>query len=167
MIGNAHQPREEEDRWVLPTGEGVVTQLKIDFAFGFTIEQWIHIRISQPFVVHANSGPIEVDPEGDPESMGRLIGLHQAVVTDASVHKDGSLTVAFSDGRTLRVPTGTRYEAFEVEGAWPREESWRPGRAPSGVRQSPTSGARWRGLQATASSGEEPFDATVPTAHRS
>jgi hypothetical protein len=109
----------------LPTGEGVVTQLQIDFAFGFTIEQWLHVRIGEPFIVQTNAGPIECDPEGRPESIGRLIDLHQAVVAAASVYKDGSLAVAFEDGRTLRVPAGEQYEAFEVSGSWPGEEPFR------------------------------------------
>lgn len=120
-----HQPQERADRWVLPVGDGVVTQLQIDFAFGFTVEQSLHVKLGEPFVVETDSGPVHCDPEGAPESMGRLIDLHQAVVSDASVYKDGSLTIMFRDGRTLRVQPGEHYEAFEVNGAWDREEPFR------------------------------------------
>jgi len=103
VASGEHRPRDEGDRWVLPTGEGIVTQLRIDFAFGFTIEQWLHLRISEPFVVESEVGPIRCDPEREPQSMGRLVDLHQAIVRIASVYKDGSLAVAFRDGRRLRV----------------------------------------------------------------
>jgi hypothetical protein len=108
---------EEAERWVLPVGEGVVTQLQIDFAFGFTIEQWLRFRIGEPFIVRSASGEIECDPE-NPASVAPLLDLHQAVVTEAAVYKDGSLSVTFADGRLLRVPPGDHYEAFEVTGSW-------------------------------------------------
>jgi hypothetical protein len=125
MADPERQPRDDGDRWILPVGEGVVTQLQIDFAFGFTIEQWIRVRISEPFVVRGGRDPLECDPEGDPESMGRLVDLHQAVVTEASVYKDGSLRVEFADGRTLSLEAGAQYEAFDVTGSWPGDETFR------------------------------------------
>jgi hypothetical protein len=39
-----------------------VTQLQIDFAFGLTIEQWLHIRIEAPFVVETGASRIGCDP---------------------------------------------------------------------------------------------------------
>lgn len=125
MPAGEHRPRDEGDRWVLPTGEGVVTQLQIDFAFGITIEQWLHIRISEPFIVETDAGAIACDPEEEPGSIGRIVDLHQAIVTDASVFKDGSLTVAFADGRRLRVPADEQYEAFDVTGSRSGEEPFR------------------------------------------
>lgn len=32
-----------------------MTQLQIDFAFGFTIEQWLHVRIGEPFIVQTGA----------------------------------------------------------------------------------------------------------------
>lgn len=112
----AHQPREEADRWVLPTGEGIVTQLQIDFAFGLTIDQWLHIRIEGPFVVHAGEEIIECEPER-PASIAPLVELHQVVVSEAAAHKDGSLTIAFADGHVMRVAADQRYEAFAITGS--------------------------------------------------
>ena len=66
----AHQPRDEAERWVLPTDEGIVTQLQ----FGRTIEQWLHIRIDAPFVVQAGEETIECHPE-TAESIAPLVGL--------------------------------------------------------------------------------------------
>ena len=120
----ARQPREEADRWVLPTGDGVVTQLQIDFAFGLTIEQWLHIRIEEPFVVQTGANRIECDPETS-ASITPLVDLHQAVVNEAAAYKDGSLTVAFADGRVIRVAPGEHYEAFSVTGSWAGADTFR------------------------------------------
>lgn len=100
----------------MPVGDGVITQLQIDFAFGFTVEQRLDFRIGEPFIVEATTGVAEYDPE-QRGSVGPLADLHQAVVTEAAVYKDGRLVVRLADGRVLSVPAGEHYEAFEVTGS--------------------------------------------------
>lgn len=102
--------------WILPVGEGVVTQLRIDFAFSLTIEQWIHIRIETPFVLERDGLAATYDPE-QWSTLGPLLQLHQAVVREAEVRKDGWLRLRFADGATLTVEPDERFEAFSVSGA--------------------------------------------------
>lgn len=109
------QLRRDGDRLLLPVGAGVITQLQLDYAFGFTIEAWLHIRIEEPILVEGAAGPIACEP-GDPDSMSPLLDLHQAVVTEAAAGTDGSLKVVLADGRTLRVAPGDHYEAFAIYG---------------------------------------------------
>jgi hypothetical protein len=59
------------------------------------------------------------------EGVGPLVDLHQAVVTEAAVYKDGRLRVSFADGRTLHVPAGAHYEAFEITGGTDGAEPYR------------------------------------------
>ena len=90
----------------------------------WTIKQWLHVRIEEPFVVQTDGGSIECDPE-DPASVAPLLGLHQAVVVEAVVYRTGSMTMTFNDGRVLEVPAGEKYEAFSVTGEWPGAEPFR------------------------------------------
>jgi hypothetical protein len=119
-----HDPIEESDRWLLPVGDGIVTQLQIDFAFGFTVEQRLHFRIAERFSVEDGSGTARYDPERR-GSVGPLADLHGAVVTEATVYRDGRLVVCFADGRALSVPPGEHYEAFEVTGSRDASEPFR------------------------------------------
>ena len=50
--------------------------------------------------------------------------MHQAVVTEAAVYKDGRVRIVFEDGRTLSVPPGEHHEAFQVSGGPAGEEPW-------------------------------------------
>jgi hypothetical protein len=125
-------PVDEGDHWLLPVGEGIVTQLQIDFAFGFTVEQSLHFRIEQPFVVErAPSDSADYDPEAS-GSVAPLVDLHQAVVTKAAVYKDGRLVVRFGDGRVLAVRPSEQYEAFSITGSGPGQEQFRLVSLPGG-----------------------------------
>ncbi len=93
-----------------------MTQLQIDFAFGLTIEQWLNVRIEEPFTVQTEGRLIECDPE-NPASVAPLLDLHQAVVVQGAVYRDGSMTLTFADGRVLQVRAGQQHEAFSVTGS--------------------------------------------------
>jgi hypothetical protein len=110
---------------MLPVGDGVVTQLQIDFAFGFTVEQWLHFRIEEPFIVEDQAGvAARYDPER-PGAVGPIADLHQAIATEAAVYKDGRLVVRFADGRMLSVPASEHYEAFAVTGSRADQDPFR------------------------------------------
>jgi hypothetical protein len=104
-------PVDQGDRWTVPVGEGIVTQLQVDFAFGLTVETWLHFRIETPF----RYGGMEYQPE-DSSSLAPLLRLHQARVASVEVFKDGRLAVGFADGQVLTVAPIQQYEAFEVHG---------------------------------------------------
>jgi hypothetical protein len=40
---------EARGKWILPIGEGKVTQIRIDYAFTLLLDSWIEIRIQTPF----------------------------------------------------------------------------------------------------------------------
>ena len=108
-------PVDRGDRWVLPVGDGVVTQLQIDFAFGLSVEAWLHFRIETPFRYGERDRPVEYDPEDSP-ALCPLLELHQAQVLRAEVFKHGRLDIAFADGQVLTVASSQQYEAFQVTG---------------------------------------------------
>ena len=109
---------EARGMWVLPVGEGKVTQLRVDFAFTLIVESWIEIRIETPFSYGAAGDARQFEPS-DSRSLAPLLGLHQSTVTSAEIGKDGRLTVAFADGGELVVPPDEHYEAFTVTGSLP------------------------------------------------
>jgi hypothetical protein len=109
---------EVRGKWLLPVGDGKVTQLKIDYAFTLVLESWIEIRIETPFSYGPAGDARQFEPSDAP-GLAPLLGLHQATVTCAEVRKDGRLTVAFADGCELAVPPDDRYEAFTVTGSLP------------------------------------------------
>jgi Family of unknown function (DUF6188) len=111
-------PAEARGKWLLPVGDGKVTQLRIDFAFTLVLESWIEIRIGTPFSYGAAGKGRQFEPSDSP-GLAPLLGLHQATVTSAEIGKEGRLTVAFADGSQLIVPPDQRYEAFTVTGALP------------------------------------------------
>lgn len=109
---------EVRGKWLLPVGEGKVTQLRIDYAFTVVLESWIEIRIETPFS-YGPAGDVRQFEPSDGRCLSPLLGLHQAIVTSAEIRKDGRLTLAFADGRELVVPPDERYEAFTVTGSLP------------------------------------------------
>jgi len=108
---------EARGKWILPVGGGIVTQIRIDFAFTLVLESWIEIRIETGFSYGPPGAGRHFDP-ADPMALAPLLGLHQAVVTAAKIRKDGRLTIAFA-GAVLEVGPDERYEAFQVAGSLP------------------------------------------------
>jgi hypothetical protein len=105
-------------KWLLPVGDGKVTQLKVDHAFTLVLESWIEIRIETRFSYGAAGDARQFEPS-DALGLAPLLGLHRATVISAEVRKDGRLTLVFADGRELAVPPDERYEAFTVTGSLP------------------------------------------------
>lgn len=109
---------EARGSWLLPVGEGKVTQLRIDFAFTLVLESWIEIRIETPFSYGAAGKARQFEP-ADSRGLAPLLGLHQATVTSAEIGKEGRLAMTFSDGSRLIVPPDQHHEAFTVTGSLP------------------------------------------------
>ena len=105
-------------RWILPIGEGKVTQLRIDYGFTLLVDSWIEIRIETAFTYGMEDGVRRFEPS-DASGLAPLLRLHQATVTSAEIRKDGRLAVAFADGAVLEVLADERYEAFRVTGSLP------------------------------------------------
>jgi Family of unknown function (DUF6188) len=109
---------EVRGKWLLPVGDGTVTELRIDYAFTLVLEAWIVIRIETPFSYGPAGNVRQFEPSDSP-GLAPLLGLHQATVTSAEIRKDGRLTLTFADGSELIVPPDERYEAFSVTGSLP------------------------------------------------
>jgi prepilin-type processing-associated H-X9-DG protein len=109
---------EARGKWILPVGDGKITQLRIDYAFTLVLDSWIEIRIETPFTYGVEGDVRQFEPSNAP-GLARLLGLHQAIVTSAEIRKDGRLTVAFADGSVLMVPPDEQREAFTVAGSLP------------------------------------------------
>jgi hypothetical protein len=108
---------EQHTRWLLPVGDGTVTQIRVDHAFTLVIDHY-SIQISTPFTLSRGDDHSQHDPE-DPESLAPLLKLHQATLHEGVLRKDGLLTLSFHDGTTLTVPPDERYEAWVAAGELP------------------------------------------------
>lgn len=98
--------------------------LRLDHAIGLSIEMWLDIRIEEPFTVTDATGSVFCDP-GEAGAVGPITDFYGKTVTRARVYKDGSMRLEFADDRTLAVPAGAHYEAFQVTGSWSDGEPWR------------------------------------------
>jgi hypothetical protein len=110
------RPIETPDGWQLEVGDGVVTQLQIDYAFGFTIEMSIHVRIQTPFTFDDGKQSRQYDPN-EWTTLGPLLELHQATVTSATAHKSGRLEIALAGGMRLTADPDPHYESFTISSA--------------------------------------------------
>lgn len=52
--------------WVLPIGDGKITQIRIDYAFTLVLESWIEIRIEMPFTYGPEGGLRRFEPSDAP-----------------------------------------------------------------------------------------------------
>jgi hypothetical protein len=107
---------ERADRWLLPVGDGTVTQLRIDFALTLVIESWIEIRIETEFSYGAPGAERRIDPALS-TALAPLLDRHQAQITAAEIRKSGRLTLTFADDVVLVVEPDDQYEAFTVTSA--------------------------------------------------
>ena len=108
----------DQGKWLLPVGDGKVTQIQVDYAFTLVLESWISIRIETSFSYGPDGAARQFEPSDAP-GLAPLLGLRQATVTSAEIGKDGRLTMAFADGGELLVPPDERHEAFTVTGFLP------------------------------------------------
>jgi Family of unknown function (DUF6188) len=109
---------EVRGKWILPIGEGRVTQIRIDYAFTLVLESWIEIRIETSFAYGIGDDTQRFEPSDAP-GLAPLLALHQSAVISAEIRKDGRLTLVFADGAVLVVLPDERYEAFTVAGSLP------------------------------------------------
>jgi Family of unknown function (DUF6188) len=95
--GSVSAPRDDaglteiRGKWLLPVGNGKVTQIRVDYAFTLVLEAWISIRIETSFSYGPAGGARQFEPS-DAAGLAPLLGLHQATVTSAEIRKDGRLT---------------------------------------------------------------------------
>jgi hypothetical protein len=61
-----------------------------------------------------DSGAVTVDPRGPHESLALLIALVGGVVVRAQTSSDGTLVLAFADGKILKIAPDDELEAWEL-----------------------------------------------------
>ena len=55
ILGGVSAPHDDagltevRGKWLLPVGDGKVTQIQVDYAFTLVLESWISVRIETPF----------------------------------------------------------------------------------------------------------------------
>lgn len=92
-----------------------VTQLRFDPTFTFTVDARVDVTIETPFEFARPSGKLMLEPENT-LALAPLLGLHGAVISNASATRDGILTVHFANGTSLVVQPHDSYEAWNVVG---------------------------------------------------
>ena len=97
----------------------MLSEGRVDYAFGLLIESWIEIRIATSFTYGTQEDRHQFEPS-DAVALGPLLRLHQmTAVTSAEIRKDGHLAMVFADGAVLMVAPDERYEAFTITGKLP------------------------------------------------
>jgi hypothetical protein len=108
----------DEHHWVLLDHR--VTQLVIDRA-SIRIQTWslegsADIRLAAPFVAQLASGATRhIDPS-DTERLAPCLALVGLGVRSVTVTRNGTLSLAFSDGSTLTSAPDPRRVAWDVQG---------------------------------------------------
>jgi hypothetical protein len=103
------------DHWIVPVGEGLITQVAVDFAFSLVIHPNIVVRIEGPFRAISPDGSVaNYVPNENWSELGPLLALHQSNVTTMFVSKTGTLTIEIATGPTLVVEADPHHEAFTV-----------------------------------------------------
>lgn len=94
-----------------------VALCQVDLAFSLTTLDGTTVR-AQGFITYRDIGGAvhEVDPEGDPRSLGPLLEIARSVVSAASAAEDGTLAVVFRSGAVLQVAPDERYESWVLTG---------------------------------------------------
>ena len=97
-----------------------VTQLCVELAsvrlHAWSLQASLDIRIAAPFTLREADGvDRDLDPRA-PEQLAPLLTLVGRELTALVVDRQGMLTLALSDGTTLRAESRARPEAFEVQG---------------------------------------------------
>ena len=73
------------------------------------LESWFGLSI-------AGEEELILDPSGPPEALGPVLLLRHAVVDEALVEEDGTLTLAFRGAQHLRSEPDPNYEAWQLVG---------------------------------------------------
>lgn len=113
---------------------GMVTQVRLDYAFTLVVEPErfippdgvvvlelgravaFELRIQESFVLGRCGEEFTFDPEGEPMAIAPALALSRQDIEQAVAFKDGSLRAIFSDGGVLRVPGGEKYEPWQIVG---------------------------------------------------
>jgi hypothetical protein len=97
-----------------------VTQLCVELAsvrlHAWSLQASLDIRIATAMTVREADGIDRVLDPRAPEQLAPLLTLVGRELTALTVDRQGVLTLALSDGTSLRVESRTRPEAFEVQG---------------------------------------------------
>lgn len=110
-----HQP--SMGRWRLPFDNERVSWCGIDYAFSFSTQGEILVRIEQPFVyTSANGVEHLLLPEEDPVRLAPVLAIARLSARDGFAYEDGHLEVTFSDSSTIDVPGTQDYEPWELTG---------------------------------------------------
>jgi hypothetical protein len=80
-------------------------------------EAYVEVVLESPFGLSiAGEEEAILDPSGPPEALGPVLRLRHAVVDEALVEQDGTLTLAFRGAQHLRSEADPNYEAWQLVG---------------------------------------------------
>ena len=111
---------EQPDHWDLPLRGRQVTMLRIDYSFGIVLwanDAEVSIRIEAPFTLEAAGASHTIDPINDRDSLCYTLGLFGKSVSEGRAYKTGVLELKFTDGTSIRVDSGSKFEPWEVSGS--------------------------------------------------
>ena len=112
------RPLEVDGEWTLPIGDGTITQILVDHAFGLVVDSDTAIRFETPFTWFDGTTERTIDPSVA-ESLGALVRLVRQEVTDVTVTEPGShLAVVLQDGQWLKSSAHDQYEAWTATATW-------------------------------------------------
>lgn len=110
--------RREGDAWRLPIEHRDVSRCVVDHAFALEFHdgaQRTVVRVEGGFTIVEPGHAYRLTPS-EPRSLGPAMALVGQVVRSALASPNGTLEIAFEDGRLMSVEPDTRYEAWELFG---------------------------------------------------
>jgi hypothetical protein len=110
--------RELSDRWIIPIEDFLVRRCCVDYAFALDLSAVgcgnATIRIEGEFELRNRDGRAwRLRPQDGAAAVAPALTLFGLSVTRAEALKDGSLSVMFADGSSLRVAPDPTHEAWE------------------------------------------------------
>lgn len=122
---------EETDYWVIPIRGEIVTQCRIDYAFG--LEIWesddflVSIRIGGNFLFKTDGEEHWLSTQNQPTTLCLALSVLHKKIDTAVAYKNGRLELKFEGNLEVSVPPDLKYEAWELSGTGGLHLVCRPG----------------------------------------
>lgn len=107
---------ESDGGWVLPLAGCQVTRCTFDYSVALLFDSGFEVTVESAFVLReGDGGDVRLVP-GDPQTLAPALTVWQRTAAYAFAHEDGRLELRFADGGVIGVPSGDRYEAWNLTG---------------------------------------------------
>ena len=93
-------------------------QLRLVFEHGTAPAPNLYVDLSGVFAYTTTHGEVSIDPE-IPTTLGHVLPIAGATLSEAAVGEDGTLRLSFDDRRLIECSPDPDYQAWQVSGGAP------------------------------------------------